>query len=204
MIAIIDYDVGNLKNVDTALTSIGLDSVITRDPAVVDRAEAVILPGVGAFKDAMTHLETFNLIPCLEKTVRSGKPLMGICLGMQVLFDQSHEDGLWKGLGFIPGEVVRFSQPGLKIPHMGWNNLVVHHPEDPLVKTITSDDYVYFVHSYYAVPQDFDQTVIAYADYSVRVPGIVRKDNVIGMQFHPEKSGSVGAQLLMNFKEILK
>ncbi|MDO4288663.1 MAG: imidazole glycerol phosphate synthase subunit HisH [Eubacterium sp.] len=204
MIAIIDYDVGNLKNVHTALKDIGLDSVITRDPKTVDSAEAIILPGVGAFKDAMDHLEKYDLITCLDKNVKAGKPLLGICLGMQVLFDQSHEDGLWQGLGYIPGEVVRFSNPNLKIPHMGWNNLVLNQPEHPLLVGIGSQDYVYFVHSYYAIPKDFDKTVVAYADYSVKVPGIVTRDNVIGMQFHPEKSGAVGTRLLMNFKEMLK
>lgn len=204
MIAIIDYDVGNLKNVHTALQAIGLDSVITRDPKAVSDAQAIVLPGVGAFKDAMAHLEKYDLISCLDKNVQSGKPLLGICLGMQILFDKSHEDGLWQGLGYIPGQVVRFSAPGLKIPHMGWNNLTVNHPDDPLVAGIGREDYVYFVHSYYAAPESFDDAVVAYADYSVKVPGIVRRDNVIGMQFHPEKSGAVGTRLLMNFKEMLK
>lgn len=202
MIAIIDYDVGNLKNVYTALKDVDLEGVITRDPKVVDNAEAIILPGVGAFSDAMEHLRQFDLINCLDKNVQSGKTLMGICLGMQVLFDKSTEDGEWAGLGYIPGEIVKFDAPGLKIPHMGWNNLIINR-DDPLVKGIGSEDYVYFVHSYYAQPKSFDD-VVAYADYSVKVPGIVRKENVIGMQFHPEKSSRVGTQLLMNFKENLK
>ncbi len=203
MIAVIDYDVGNLKNVATALGDVGLEGVITRDAKVVRDAQAVILPGVGAFADAMKNLERFGLIECLNQTVASGKPLLGICLGMQVLFDTSYEDGNWQGLGYIPGEVVRFDTPGLKVPHMGWNNLVLNQPEDALVQGIGPEDYVYFVHSYYAVPKDFEQDVVAYADYSVKVPGIVRRDNVIGMQFHPEKSAAVGTRLLSNFKEML-
>lgn len=202
MIAIIDYDVGNLKNVATALKDVALDSVITRDPKVVDNAKAIILPGVGAFCDAMAHLRKYDLVDCLTKNVASGKTLMGICLGMQVLFDKSYEDGEWSGLGYIPGDIVKFDMPDLKIPHMGWNNLIINR-EDPLALGITPEDYVYFVHSYYAKPKNFGD-VVAYAEYAVKVPGIVRKDNVIGMQFHPEKSADVGTRLLKNFKEYLK
>lgn len=202
MIAIIDYDVGNLKNVHTALKDVGLSSVITRNPQVMDDADAIILPGVGAFADAMKNLEAYNLLSSLNRNVASGKILMGICLGMQVLFDKSYEDGENTGLGYIPGEVVRFDAPGLKIPHMGWNNLTMNR-EDPIARGLTPEDYVYFVHSYYAVPRNFDD-VVAYADYSAKVPGIVRRDNVIGMQFHPEKSAGVGTKLLQNFKECIK
>jgi glutamine amidotransferase len=201
-VAIIDYDVGNLKNVHTALRDVTLDAVITRDPAVIDSAEAIVLPGVGAFADAMANLERFALDEPLKRSVAGGKPLLGICLGMQLLFDESEEDGRWPGLGLIPGRVVRFDAPGLKVPHMGWNNLNVHR-EDPIARGITREDYVYFVHSYYAVPKDFDADVVAYADYGVRVPAIVRRGNVIGMQFHPEKSAGVGTRLLTNFKEVL-
>ena len=201
-VAIIDYDVGNLKNVHTALQDVALDAVITRDPAVIDSAEAIVLPGVGAFADAMANLERFSLDEPLKRSVAKGKPLLGICLGMQLLFDESEEDGRWPGLGLIPGRVVHFDTPQLKVPHMGWNNLNVHR-EDSIVRGITHEDYVYFVHSYYAAPKDFDADVVAYADYGVRVPAIVRKDNVIGMQFHPDKSAGVGTRLLTNFKEVL-
>ncbi len=203
-IAIIDYDVGNLKNVHTALKDVDLDSVITRDPAVIDGAQAIILPGVGAFADAMKNLEKFGLLETLNRNVAKGKILMGICLGMQVLFDKSYEDGQWTGLGYIPGQVIRFDAPGLTVPHMGWNNLMINR-EDPIARGITPEDYVYFVHSYHADPADFDAHVVAYTQYGgVRVPAIVRKDNVIGMQFHPEKSAAVGTRLLMNLKECLK
>lgn len=201
MIAIIDYDVGNLKNVYTALGDVGLDGIITRDPKIVNDAEAIILPGVGAFKDAMEHLQHFDLISTLTANVSVGKPLLGICLGMQILFDSSCEGGIHQGLGFIPGEITKFHNPDLKIPHMGWNNLIIHR-SDPLANTITGDDHVYFVHSYYALPENFDD-VVAYAEYDVKVPAIVRRDNVMGMQFHPEKSARVGTRLLQNFKEIL-
>lgn len=201
MIAIVDYDVGNLKNVYTALGDVGLEGIITRDKKVLDNADAIILPGVGAFCDAMENLIKYDLIDCLNTNVTKGKPLLGICLGMQLLFDKSYEDGEYSGLSYIPGEIIKFSAPNIKIPHMGWNNLIINR-DHPLVHNIGSEDYVYFVHSYYADPDTFDD-VIAYADYSVKVPAIVQRDNVIGMQFHPEKSSTVGLQLLKNFKEIL-
>lgn len=203
MIAVIDYDAGNLKNVVTALKDVDLDCVVTRKAQEVENASAVILPGVGAFADAMKNLEAYDLIEPLNKTVQSGKFLLGICLGMQVLFNKSYEDGEWEGLNYLQGEIVRFDTPGLKVPHMGWNNLIVQKKDD-LVRNISDQDYVYFVHSYYAKPEHFEQDVLAYADYSVRVPGIVRKENVIGMQFHPEKSAAVGTKLLENFKELIK
>lgn len=205
-VAIIDYDVGNLKNVETALKALDIDCTITRDHKSIDDASAIVLPGVGAFADAMNNLEKFDLYATLVKNVKKGKPLLGICLGMQLLFDKSFEDGEWKGLGFIPGQVVRFEdtrETGLKVPHMGWNNLTLHQSEDPIVQGLGTQDYVYFVHSYYAVPDQFDQNVVAYAQYGVRVPAIVRQDNVLGMQFHPEKSAAVGKRLLINWKEFI-
>ncbi len=201
MIAIVDYDVGNLKNVYTALGDVGLSGTITRDKKILDAADAIILPGVGAFSDAMDNLKKFDLIDALNDNVKKGKILMGICLGMQLLFDKSYEDGEFSGLSYIPGEIIKFDAPGIKIPHMGWNNLVINR-NSPLVKNISTEDYVYFVHSYYAKPDSFDD-VVAYAEYSVKVPAIVQKDNVIGMQFHPEKSSNVGFQLLTNFKEMI-
>lgn len=202
MIAIVDYDVGNLKNVQTALHDVELDSTITRDPKILNDARAIILPGVGAFSDAMSKLNEFNLIESLNKNVKAGKVLLGICLGMQLLFDKSTEDGTYQGLSYIPGEIIRLPSTALKVPHMGWNNLLINKPS-PLLKNINREDYVYFVHSYYALPTDFND-VLAYAEYGVKIPGIVQKDNVIGMQFHPEKSANVGRQLLNNFKEIIK
>ena len=197
MIAIIDYDVGNLKNVYTALKDVDLEGVITRDPKVVDNAEAIILPGVGAFSDAMEHLRQFDLIDCLDKNVQSGKTLMGICLGMQVLFDKSTEDGEWTGLGYIPGDIVKFDAPGLKIPHMGWNNLIINR-DDPLVKGIGGEDYVYFVHSYYLQAADASE-VAARTEYGALIDAAVQKGGLCATQFHPEKSGRVGLQILRNF-----
>jgi len=202
MIAIVDYDVGNLKNVYTALSDVDLEGKITRNPKVLDDADAIILPGVGAFEDAMIQLQKYDLIASLNKNVQKGKILLGICLGMQVLFDKSYEDGEYTGLGYIPGEIIRFKDNTLKVPHMGWNNLSINI-NDPIVQNIGQSDYVYFVHSYYANPTNFEENVIAYTNYGVKVPAIVRKENVIGMQFHPEKSALVGTQLLKNFKETL-
>ncbi|WKY46298.1 imidazole glycerol phosphate synthase subunit HisH [Eubacteriaceae bacterium ES3] len=202
MIAIVDYDVGNLKNVYTALKDVELDGIITRDKNILNDADAIILPGVGAFSDAMEKLKEFDLVESLNQNVKKGKLLLGICLGMQLLFDKSYEDGEFSGLSYIPGEIVRFPQSELKIPHMGWNNLI-KNVDSPLLNQIGTDDYVYFVHSYYADPLDFND-VIAYAEYGVKVPGIVQKNNVIGMQFHPEKSARVGKQLLTNLKEMIK
>lgn len=199
MIAIIDYDVGNLKNVYTALKDVGLEGVITRDPRVVDNAEAIILPGVGAFSDAMDHLRQFDLIDCLNKNVQSGKTLMGICLGMQVLFDKSYEDGEWTGLGYIPGEIVKFDAPGLKIPHMGWNDLTVLNPCE-LVADVKEGDYVYFVHSYRA--DTADENISCYTVYGEHIPALVHRGMVYGAQFHPEKSGAVGIQMLRNFARL--
>lgn len=201
MIAIIDYDAGNLKNVSTALDAIGLENIITREKKHLDNATAIILPGVGAFSDAIASLNKYGLVHNIDMNVRSGKPLLGICLGMQLLFDQSFEDGHYCGLSYIPGDVIKFSDPLIKIPHMGWNNLLINK-DMPISNGISEKDYVYYVHSYYAKPKDFND-VVAYSDYSVKVPGIVQRDNIIGMQFHPEKSSHVGLQLLQNFKEIL-
>ncbi len=202
MIAILDYGVGNLKNVRTALSAIGLDSMISRDPKQLNNAKAIILPGVGAFSDAMAKLIDYDLIETLNQNVKSGKFLLGICLGMQLLFDKSAEDGSFPGLSYLPGEIIRLNHDHLKVPHMGWNNLITTN-DSPLLKKIQADDYVYFVHSYYAQPNEFNH-VLAYANYGIKVPAIVQKENVIGMQFHPEKSANVGLQLLNNFKEIIK
>lgn len=201
MIAIIDYDAGNLKNVSTALNDIGLENIITREKKHLDNATAIILPGVGAFGNAVANLNKYGLVHTIDMNVRKGKPLLGICLGMQLLFGQSFEDGHYCGLAYIPGDIIKFSDPNIKIPHMGWNNLILNK-EMPITQGLGNEDYVYYVHSYYAKPADFND-VVAYSDYSVKVPGIVQRDNVIGMQFHPEKSSQVGLQLLQNFKEIL-
>ncbi|MFZ7134654.1 MAG: imidazole glycerol phosphate synthase subunit HisH [Eubacteriales bacterium] len=201
MIAILDYGVGNLKNVYTALTNIQLDAVITSNISEVNHAQGIILPGVGAFQDAMEHLIQSGLVDCIKENVNKGKPLLGICLGMQMLFDCSYEDGKWDGLGLMSGEVVRFSNE-LKVPHMGWNSL--HRNKDHLlIKDVQEGEYVYFVHSYY-VKEKYPDNVLLYTEYGIRVPAVVSKDNVFGMQFHPEKSSNTGLKLLQNFKELIK
>lgn len=201
MIAVVDYGVGNLKNVYTALKKLDLDVMITSDVKKIDDAKAIVLPGVGAFSDAMDNLKCHNLIPCLERNVKKGKPMLGICLGMQLLFEKSYEDGIWDGLGFIEGDIVRFSND-LKVPHMGWNSLHKNKDHD-LVKDIDDGEYVYFVHSYYLKRENLEN-VLLYTDYGVKVPAVVAKDNVFGMQFHPEKSSTTGIKLLKNFKEMIK
>ncbi|WP_293987811.1 imidazole glycerol phosphate synthase subunit HisH [uncultured Megasphaera sp.] len=194
-VAIIDYEVGNLANVYNAWKRLGIEAVITRDPAVIRDADMVELPGVGAIRDAMGNLQKFDLIPLLQEQVKSGKFFMGVCLGMQALFEKSYEGGTYDCLGFLPGEIVPF-HTNLKVPHMGWNELEFRQ-EHWLQKDLPAHPYVYFVHSYHKAPADTPD-VIATADYGQPVPAICGKDNVLGFQFHPEKSGRVGEQLLKN------
>lgn len=201
MIAIIDYGVGNLKNVRHAFSFLQIPTQITRDPEVIRQADAIVLPGVGAFRDAIMNLNKYKLVGLLKEEAASGKPFLGICLGMQVLFDKSYEDGEWEGLGLIEGEIVRFEDVP-KIPHMGWNTLI-KKKAIPISDKIGPDSYVYFVHSYHAVAKNPEDVVFA-CEYGNEFPAVVQKDNVIGMQFHPEKSAEIGEQLLKNFKEMIK
>lgn len=194
-IAIIDYEVGNLANVYNAWRRLGMDPVITRDKAVIDDAAIVELPGVGAIRDAMGNLEKFDLVPILQDQVKKGKFFMGVCLGMQALFETDYEGGTYHGLGFIPGEIVPF-QTKLKVPHMGWNELEFRKAHW-LQEKLPAHPYVYFVHSYHKSPVDTPD-VIATADYGQPVPAICGNNNVVGFQFHPEKSGKVGEQILQN------
>ena len=206
MIGIVDYGMGNLFSVSKALERIDVESFISDDPAELVKADGILLPGVGSFRDAMNLLERQKLDVFLKEYTESGGFLLGICLGMQLLFDESEENGPTKGLSLIPGKVVKFSgidsnEQAYKVPHMGWNYLNFQHPS-PLI-TEVKEDYVYFVHSYYIEAED--QTVVtASADYDVAVPAIVSKGNVYGMQFHPEKSSEVGMQILKNFLTISK
>jgi glutamine amidotransferase len=200
MIAIVDYGVGNLKSVYKALKKLNFEAIITSDGEKINKSEGIILPGVGAFKDAMEHLVESGLINCLKENVEKGKPILGICLGMQLLYDISYEDGKWEGLGLLKGEVVRFDNT-LKVPHMGWNKLL-KGTEGPIGENI-DDEYVYFVHSYYVKPKNKEE-VVFWTDYGVAVPGVVRNKNILGMQFHPEKSGETGMKLLKNFGELIK
>lgn len=188
--AIIDYDAGNLANVVRAATRAGLDVVVTRNPAEIRDASALVLPGVGAMKDAMDHLNGYDLTGIIREEVKKGKKLAGICLGMQALYDVSEENGHIPALGLLPGRIVRFPEGKLKVPHMGWNELVIQRPHEVL-EGLAPHSYVYFVHSYYKTP-GHTEDVIASADYGVTVPAVVGKDNVLGFQFHPEKSGPMG------------
>lgn len=201
MIAIIDYDVGNIKNVYKAFKSLDLDVVVTADKEVINKSSTIILPGVGAFKDAMDNLKKYDLVDCIKENVAGGKLIFGICLGMQLLFEKSYEDGEWEGLGLLKGDIVRFGG-ALKVPHMGWNKLI-KAKDDKLTKDIKEGEYVYFVHSYYLESKNEDD-VVFWTDYGTKVPAVVRKNNIVGMQFHPEKSGKTGMKLLRNIKEMIK
>lgn len=194
-VAVIDYEVGNLANVYNAWKRLGIDAVITRDPDVIGQADFIELPGVGAIRDAMANLQKFNLIPVLNEQVKSGKFFMGVCLGMQALFEKDYEGGTYDGLGFLPGDIVPF-RTTLKVPHMGWNELEFRCSHW-IQKGLPAHPYVYFVHSYHKSPVD-SPDVIATADYGQPVPAICGRDNVLGFQFHPEKSGPVGARILQN------
>ena len=194
-VAVIDYEVGNLANVYNAWKRLGVSVDVTRDPAVIRQADFIELPGVGAIRDAMANLKKFELIPVLEEQVRAGKFFMGVCLGMQALFEKDYEGGEYDCLGFLPGDIVPF-RTTLKVPHMGWNELEFRGSHW-LQKGLPAHPYVYFVHSYHKSPAD-SPDVIATADYGQAVPAICGRDNVLGFQFHPEKSGPVGARLLQN------
>ena len=204
MIAIIDYGVGNLFSLCSSLKSIGAEAVVTPDPAVIRAADRIILPGVGAFADAAAKLRATGLDQVLLEEAARGKKIMGICLGMQMLFEESHEYGIHKGLGLIPGRVVPmegYIPEGLKIPHIGWNPLILKgESKHPLLKYVEEGDCVYFVHSYFAT--DCTDSVIATAEYGRELTAAVAKDNVMGCQFHPEKSGGVGLSILKAFCEM--
>ena len=203
MIAIIDYGVGNLFSLSSSLRAIGYDAVITGDKETIKKADKLILPGVGAFGDAMAKLRATGLDRVILEEASNGKPIMGICLGMQMLFERSFEYGEHKGLGLISGQVVPMegSLPqNLKIPHIGWNKLNFKK-ESPLFRYIKDGDCVYFVHSFYAV--DCDEDLIAVTEYGKTLTAAVARDNVYGCQFHPEKSGNVGLNILKAFCERL-
>lgn len=204
MIAIIDYGMGNLKSVKNALDFLGIPSVVTKDKEVIRNSNAVILPGVGAFKQAMDNLKEDNLDIFIKDLANEGKLILGICLGMQILFEEGFEGERCQGLGLIKGNI-RKIQPKekVKIPHMAWNKIVINNNDD-IINGLSGDNFLYYVHSFMAC-EYMDENLIAYSNYGgVKVPGIVRKDNVIGMQFHPEKSGETGLNLLKKFGEMIK
>ena len=201
MIAIIDYDAGNLRSVEKALEALGSRAIITRNRDEILGADRVILPGVGAFGDAMEKLHQYELVDTIRQAAATGKPFLGICLGLQLLFESSEESPGVEGLSVLPGKILRIpDHPGLKIPHMGWNSLSVT-PGARLFRGIENGAYVYFVHSYYCKADD-ESIVAAATEYSTHIHAAVERGNVFACQFHPEKSGSVGLQILKNFIEL--
>ena len=201
MIAIIDYGMGNLFSVEKAFQKLGAKAVITSSPEMILAADKVVLPGVGAFGDGMKNLEAYGLLTVINKVIQGGTPFLGICLGLQMLFDGSEEDPGTKGLGIFPGMVRKIIAPELKIPHMGWNSLETISGT-PLFEKLQSKPYVYFVHSYHAVPEN-NKLITAMVDYGGPVTAAVGQENVQAVQFHPEKSGDVGLAILSNFKEMI-
>lgn len=203
-IAIIDYGMGNLKSVQKAFKTLDLNAIITSSKEEIKSSDKIVLPGVGAFRDAIKELNESGLSETIKEVVKEGKPLLGICLGMQLLFDKSYEYGEYEGLKILPGEIVKFKEEEmqlvdgahLKIPHMGWNNLSIHK-EGPLFTGIKNQSCVYFVHSYYL--QTTADIISATTDYGMEIAVAAQKDNIFATQFHPEKSGQVGMQILRNF-----
>ena len=201
-IVIVDYGMANLRSVQKAFEEVGHSATITSDPNRVAEAAKVVLPGVGAFRDAIARLRETHLDRVIVDHIQSGRPFLGICLGLQMLFTRDHEDGLHQGLDLFAGEVVRFPEiPGLKVPHMGWNTLDFKLPNCPLFADLPPNPAVYFVHSYYAVPTDAT-CIAATADYPEPFTAAIWRDNVFATQFHPEKSQRVGLQMLTNFAAI--
>lgn len=201
MIGIIDYDAGNIRSVEKALAYLGEETIVSRDPQVLMKADKVILPGVGSFGEAMGNLHKYGLVSVIRDMIKEGKPFLGICLGLQLLFESSEESPGVEGLGILKGRILRIPpSPGLKIPHMGWNSLKLQN-DGRLFRDIPEDTYVYFVHSYYLQAQE-PEIVKAVTDYSTEIHASVEKDNVFACQFHPEKSSRYGLKILENFAKL--
>lgn len=201
MIAIVDYGMGNLKSVEKGFKKIGIDASVTSNPRVVNDAKAIVLPGVGAFKDCIKNLSDLSLTESVITSINKGKPFLGICLGLQVLFSESEEFGTCKGLDVFRGKVVRF-QEGLKVPHMGWNTVkIINRP--PILSEMEDNAFFYFVHSFYVVPED-KEIIAATTDYGTTFTSMVWKDNVFATQFHPEKSQELGLKVLAGFGKFVK
>ena len=200
MIAVVDYGRGNLRSVQKALEQVGARAVVTRVPETIAGADKLVLPGVGAFADCMDNLKRLALVEPIMEFLATGKPFLGICLGLQLLFTESEEFGVSRGLDVVPGRVVRFPQ-GLKVPHMGWNTVEIWREDCPLLRGIGEGSYFYFVHSYYVVP--FDLSVVATSTvYGVEYTSMIWKDNIFATQFHPEKSQRLGLKILENFTRL--
>ncbi|WP_071124953.1 imidazole glycerol phosphate synthase subunit HisH [Leptotrichia massiliensis] len=209
MIAVIDYGVGNLFSLLSSLNYVGLNTKLTNDIEEIKNAKGIILPGVGAFRDAIGNLEKYGLKETLISEAKKRKPFLGICLGMQMLFEKSYEYGEYEGLGLINGTVEEIKKyipenSDLKIPHMGWNSLIINErfKDDKILKDVDNNEYVYYVHSYFAKTDM--KNIVAYSEYGTKIPGIVKNENIYGMQFHPEKSGDTGLKLLKNWGELIK
>jgi glutamine amidotransferase len=199
---IVDYGMANLRSVQKAFERVSHTAVITSDPSRIGEATKLVLPGVGAFQDAIAKLRDTGLAEPILDHIRAGRPFLGICLGLQMLFDRSFEDGEHHGLGLFPGDVVRFDDvPGLKVPHMGWNQLHHRRPDCPLLRDVPEGANVYFVHSYFARPAD-DAVIASAADYPNPFAAVIWRDNVMATQFHPEKSQTVGQTMLRNFAKL--
>ena len=202
MIAIIDYGMGNLRSVHKGFERVGCAAQVTRDPAQIGRAAGVVLPGVGAFGACMENLRAFGLVDIVRQVIAQGTPFLGICLGMQLLFEESEEFGPVAGLGILPGRVVRFAdQPGLKVPHMGWNQ-IRKQQNVPHLQGIDDDAFVYFVHSYYVVPAEASLTATT-TEYGVAFTSAIARGNIFATQYHPEKSQAVGLRILENFGRVV-
>ena len=211
MIAIIDYGMGNLRSVEKAFEKLKFDALVTRDRSDIERADAIVLPGVGAFKDCMDNLTSLNLVDPVVEGVKKGKPFLGICLGLQLLFSESEEFGLHKGLDIIKGKVKRFPENlsdlgstnrKLKIPHMGWNRIKIIK-RAPIYEGIDDESYFYFVHSYYVILED-ERVAASETSYGIKFVSSVWKDNIFATQFHPEKSQKIGLAILKNFGNLVK
>ena len=200
MIAIIDYGAGNLQSVKNALDFIRVKSKITTKPEDIDKANKIILPGVGSFGDIINYLEKNKLTDVIKKNILNGKPYLGICLGLQILFEKSEENKEVKGLGIFKGNVVKFRSKNLKIPQIGWNSITINK-KDSLLNNIKNNSYFYFVHSYYVKPKD-SSIVLTETGYGIKFTSGVAKDNIYGVQFHPERSGEIGLKILENFLAI--
>ncbi|MDO5707498.1 MAG: imidazole glycerol phosphate synthase subunit HisH [Andreesenia angusta] len=198
MIGIVDYGVGNLSSIENALNTLKYENKIVDSVEEILKCDGLILPGVGAYRDAIKSLKESGLLKSVLDFANSKKPILGICLGLQLLYEKSYEDGEYEGLGLLKGEVVKFNDD-LKVPHMGWNDLIIRR-DDEIIKYIEEGEYVYFVHSYYINSMD---DVISYSEYGVNVPAVVGKENIYGMQFHPEKSGTTGMKILKAFGELI-
>lgn len=203
MIAVIDYGMGNLKSIENALKLLKIEAVVTNDKDVIKKSKAIILPGVGAFKQAMNNLKINDLDKIIVEEAKDGKYLLGICLGMQILFEKGFEGMECRGLGLLKGEIRKIDvKEKVKIPHMGWNELIINK-QDEVINNLSGDKFIYYVHSFIATKYE-DEDLVAYSNYGgLKIPGIFRKNNIIGMQFHPEKSGEVGLSLLKKFGEMI-